>query len=160
MNLLHARDGIWTQQYETLCVFNVELYPAKSGITFCAMRVCVIPRCHLATMTTPFMGLFIAASCNSRSSHGQYTRNSTKQSHSRLLGPLITSFFQLKPWRPRSFAAARHQPRPSTHACASGPRVRQSRGCHYNWYDPSVLALDRSPRYFAAPRLRASDLAA
>jgi hypothetical protein len=69
MNLLLVRDGIWTQQFETLCVFNVELYPAKSGITFCAMRVCVI--CHLATMTTPFTGLFIDASCNSRSSHGQ-----------------------------------------------------------------------------------------
>jgi hypothetical protein len=37
-------------------------------------------------MTIPYTGLFIAASCNSRSSHGQYTRSITKQLHSRLLG--------------------------------------------------------------------------
>jgi hypothetical protein len=30
-------------------------------------------------MAIPYTGLFIAASCNSRSSHGQYTRSSTEQ---------------------------------------------------------------------------------
>jgi proteasome lid subunit RPN8/RPN11 len=30
-----------------------------------------------AMMAIPYTGLFIAASCNSRSSHGQYTRSST-----------------------------------------------------------------------------------
>jgi hypothetical protein len=29
-------------------------------------------------MAIPYTGLFIAASCNSRSSHGQYTRSSTE----------------------------------------------------------------------------------
>jgi hypothetical protein len=29
-------------------------------------------------MSIPYTGLFIAASCNSRSSHGQYTRSSTE----------------------------------------------------------------------------------
>jgi hypothetical protein len=42
---------------------------------------------------------------------------------------------------PRSLEAARHQPRPSTHACASGSRVRQSRGHHFCWNEPSVFAL-------------------
>jgi hypothetical protein len=31
-----------------------------------------------AIMAVPYTGLFIAASCNSRSSHGQYTRPSTE----------------------------------------------------------------------------------
>ena len=30
-------------------------------------------------MAIPYTGLFIDASCNSRSSHGLYTRSSTKQ---------------------------------------------------------------------------------
>jgi hypothetical protein len=29
-------------------------------------------------MAIPYTGLFIAATCNSRSSHGQYTRSSTE----------------------------------------------------------------------------------
>ena len=33
-------------------------------------------------MAIPYTGLFIAASCNSRSSHGQYTRSSTEHTRS------------------------------------------------------------------------------
>jgi hypothetical protein len=51
LNLLLVRDGIWTQQYEMLCVSTVELYPAKNCNTFCAMRVYSI--CHFGSnMTT------------------------------------------------------------------------------------------------------------
>ena len=64
-------------------------------------------------------------------------------------------FFQLKPWRPRSFEAARHQPRPSTHACASGSRVRQPRVCHFNWNEPTVLALTRNFSAYPARALQA-----
>jgi hypothetical protein len=38
----------------------------------------------------------------------------------------------------------------STLACASGYRVRQSRGYHPCWNEPSVLALNRLQRRFAA----------
>jgi hypothetical protein len=83
-----------------------------------------------AIMVIPYTRLFIAASCNSRFSHVNYTLLSTQ------------------PWRPRSFEASHHQPRPSTHSCASGTRASQSRGLHYKCKD--VTAHPHRPR--ARPR--------
>jgi hypothetical protein len=55
--------------------------------------------------------------------------------------------------QPLNAAALNHVQ--STHACASGYRVRQSRGCHLCWNDPSVLPLNGLPGHFAAlPRPR------
>ena len=89
--------------------------------------------------------------------HCRYTRSYGTASSIGLLGqnckPYMVVHYTFQyissssnPWRPFSFEAARHQPRPSTHACASGRRVRQSRGCHFNWNDPSVLALSATPQ--------------
>ena len=38
----------------------------------------IVPCVQEAIMAIPYTGLFFAASCNSRSSHGQYTRSSTE----------------------------------------------------------------------------------
>jgi hypothetical protein len=48
-----------------------------------------------------------------------------------VISSFVYTLLSTQPWRPRSFEAARHQPRPSTQACASGRRVRQSRGFHF-----------------------------
>jgi hypothetical protein len=77
LNLLLVRESIWTQQYEMLCVSTVELYPAKSCNTFCAMRVCGI--CHFGSnmatdpvlLPAPAVALVIAFSITQlHGSHG------------------------------------------------------------------------------------------
>ena len=47
----------------------------------------------------------------------------------------------------------RAQPRPIDLACASGHRVRQSRGSHCFWYDPSCSRSDVTARPLRSPHL-------
>ena len=97
-------------------------------------------------MAIPYTGLFIAASCNSRFSHGRYTRSYGTVPSIGLLGqnckPYMVAHYtfsihfsfqsnngDLVPLKPTGI---NHVHRP-THA-STGPRVRQSRGCHFNFF--------------------------
>ena len=95
-------------------------------------------------MAIPYTGLFIAASCNSRFSHGRYTRSYGTVSSIGLLGQNCKhymvvhytfqyTFFPTEQWRPRSLEAARHQPRPSTSSTIAVSEVAPRSAASNRW---------------------------
>ena len=87
---LHILLLTHTRRMDGFCNQNADQLGSLAGLSFPAVYVGVV-ECvsdSLSDNADPITGLFIDASCNSRSSHGQYIQSSTEQLQSTLTRPI------------------------------------------------------------------------